>query len=315
MSVTENFYDGSDFRKSVFSAERRNQFVDDYEDESLLTAQLKCLEKIDNENGAKQIVDSNEFKKKKQETFKFRTSKKDKQKNFSALSVIWLIIPVLNLLIDTIYDLGAIIIYLFRKVFNEVYKVMVPGTLALFGSGAGVRSGKKYCIKYDWFRYFILILCPPAGVFMAIGIKGWFQILICCVASLFFYFPGLAYAIIVINRSEVNSYMKYINNPSACNSDGDGMLGGLFISDQKNINNCKAEVGQACIVDSKDPNFCCAKPRLVNGVWMRKNKIAEDRHGNPISNAEQGAVYCRNDTEKIKSARGLCVWKESGKPS
>lgn len=315
MSVTENFYDGSDFRKGVFNAQRKNQFIDDYEDESLVTSQLKCLEKIDEGNLKKQILNKNDFKQNKQSSFKLRTDKDEKRKNFSALSIVWLILPVINLLIDSIYDFGAIVLYFFRKVFNEVYKLMVPKALSLLGETTGVRSGKKHCLKYDWFRYFILVLCPPAGVFMALGLKGWFQILICCVASLFFYFPGLAYAIIVINRSEVNSYMKYVNNPSACNSDGDGMLGGLFISDQDNINKCKAHVGQACIVDSKEPEFCCAQPKLVNGVWLRNGKVAEDRHSNTITNAEQGATYCRNDTKKIKSARGICVWKESNKPN
>lgn len=315
MTITENFYDASDFRNSLLNANKKNQFTDNYEDESLLTGQLKCLEKIDNENLQKQITDANAFKTNKQNSFKLRTSDEEKKKNFSALSIIWIILPVINLVIDLVYDLFALVLYIFKKVFDEVYKVMVPGTLALFGSGVGVRSGKKFCLKYDWFRYFILILCPPAGVFMAIGLRGWFQILICCLASLFFYFPGLAYAIIVINRSEVNSYMKYVQNPTACNSDGDGLLGGLFISDQDNLNQCKATVGQACIVDSKEPDFCCAQPKLVNGVWMRNGKVAEDRHGNVITNAEQGAVYCRNDTKKIKSARGLCVWKESGKPN
>ena len=313
MSITENFFDGSDFRNSVLNAQKKNQFIDDYEDESLVTSQLKCLEKIDEGNLKKQILHTDEFKKNKQGVFKLRTTQDEKRKKFSALSIIWLILPVINLLIDTIYDFGAIVLYFFRKVFNEVYKFMVPD-ISLFFRGPGMRSGKIPCIKYDWFRYFILVLCPPAGVFMAMGLKGWFQILICCLASLFFYFPGLAYAIIVINRSEVNSYMKYVNNPSSCNSDGDGMMGGLFISDQDNINKCEAEVGQACIVNSKEKEFCCAQPKLVNGVWLRKGKVAEDRHGNTITNAEQGATYCRNDTKKIKSARGICVWKESDKP-
>ena len=42
------------------------------------------------------------------------------------------------------------------------------------------------------------ILCPPLGVFMEYGATGWFNILICAVLTLFFYFPGLFYALLII---------------------------------------------------------------------------------------------------------------------
>jgi uncharacterized membrane protein YqaE (UPF0057 family) len=42
------------------------------------------------------------------------------------------------------------------------------------------------------------ILCPPLGVFMEYGITGWFNILICAVLTIFFYFPGLFYALLII---------------------------------------------------------------------------------------------------------------------
>ena len=42
------------------------------------------------------------------------------------------------------------------------------------------------------------ILCPPLGVFMDLGITGWFNILICMILTLMFYIPGLLYALLVI---------------------------------------------------------------------------------------------------------------------
>tara|TARA_B100000902_G_C27312903_1_gene919472 strand:+ start:317 stop:1390 length:1074 start_codon:yes stop_codon:yes gene_type:complete len=42
------------------------------------------------------------------------------------------------------------------------------------------------------------ILCPPVGVFMEYGLSGWFQIFICSLLTLMFYFPGLLYALILI---------------------------------------------------------------------------------------------------------------------
>lgn len=42
------------------------------------------------------------------------------------------------------------------------------------------------------------ILCPPVGVFMEYGVLGWFNILICALLTLMFYFPGLIYALILL---------------------------------------------------------------------------------------------------------------------
>ncbi len=42
------------------------------------------------------------------------------------------------------------------------------------------------------------ILCPPLGVFMEYGATGWFNVIICAVLTLFFYFPGLFYALLII---------------------------------------------------------------------------------------------------------------------
>lgn len=42
------------------------------------------------------------------------------------------------------------------------------------------------------------ILCPPVGVFMEYGVLGWFNILVCALLTLIFYFPGLIYALILL---------------------------------------------------------------------------------------------------------------------
>lgn len=44
----------------------------------------------------------------------------------------------------------------------------------------------------------ITVLCPPVGVFMEYGVRGWFKILVCLVLTLFVYFPGLIYALILL---------------------------------------------------------------------------------------------------------------------
>ena len=45
------------------------------------------------------------------------------------------------------------------------------------------------------------VLCPPIGVFMDMGITGWFNILICALLTLCFYVPGLVYALLIIYSS------------------------------------------------------------------------------------------------------------------
>ena len=42
------------------------------------------------------------------------------------------------------------------------------------------------------------IICPPLGVFMNLGVTGWFNILICIFLTLCYYLPGLFYALLVI---------------------------------------------------------------------------------------------------------------------
>ena len=42
------------------------------------------------------------------------------------------------------------------------------------------------------------VILPPLGLFMELGIKGWINILMCAFLTLFFYFPGLIYALIIL---------------------------------------------------------------------------------------------------------------------
>lgn len=63
-------------------------------------------------------------------------------------------------------------------------------------------KGKKcYLTNNNTVPFSILlgtILCPPIGVFMNLGITGWFNILICGLLTLLYYIPGLFYALLVI---------------------------------------------------------------------------------------------------------------------
>ena len=63
-------------------------------------------------------------------------------------------------------------------------------------------KGKKcYLTNKNTVPFSILIgtiICPPLGVFMDVGLTGWFNILICTLLTLCFYIPGLFYALLII---------------------------------------------------------------------------------------------------------------------
>ncbi len=63
-------------------------------------------------------------------------------------------------------------------------------------------KGKKcYLTKSNTVPFSIIlgtILCPPIGVFMELGLTGWLNILVCCMLTLFFYLPGLVYALLIV---------------------------------------------------------------------------------------------------------------------
>ena len=42
------------------------------------------------------------------------------------------------------------------------------------------------------------IILPPLGLFMELGLKGWMNLLLCAILTLFYYFPGLIYALIIL---------------------------------------------------------------------------------------------------------------------
>ena len=62
----------------------------------------------------------------------------------------------------------------------------------------------------------LTILLPPFGVYLSRGLRGIKYVLICCVLTCFFYFPGLFYALVVMNNSKTSRdeeiYMKRLRS-------------------------------------------------------------------------------------------------------
>jgi uncharacterized membrane protein YqaE (UPF0057 family) len=86
-------------------------------------------------------------------------------------------------------------------VFKAVWHLLFGFFDGVFG---GLTKGKNTQCSNNfsfYFRYFITILFPPAGVFMAKGITGFLHIVVCAGLTMLMYFPGLVYAIIIMRGS------------------------------------------------------------------------------------------------------------------
>jgi uncharacterized membrane protein YqaE (UPF0057 family) len=123
--------------------------------------------------------------------------------------------------------IGKIFIFLIKDIFidgllvgfyNTVIDIFNEGFAFVdemfFSDFKGVLAGKfkskkGMCFEYTYFRYFITIMIPPMGVFLARGVSAWYNIAICAFLCMIYYFPGLIYAFIVIhNAPYANRYQE-----------------------------------------------------------------------------------------------------------
>ena len=316
--IQENF-DGNQYELDEDKKKFKKYNKDLVQDSSSQTSQFRCLKSKRKSISFMPEATSGSLghnTERKEGGAVMQSNREEKETEFSPYSIVWIIFPVINLCAEIAMDFIGVIMFFVKEIFMMTYNMIVPSYDNIFPQTTGLRKGRKHCFRYDWIRHVVLVLCPPAAIFMSDGLRGWLQILICAAATLFYYFPGLAYAIIVIGRSEVNSYMKMKQDPSTCSDDGS--FGNFFISDKDNMAKCSRDVGQACVVgdeNTKDKKQCCANPVLEGGQWKRLDSLALDPDGNPITTFEQGAVVCRNDTKKIKQAKGICVWKSTQQPT
>ncbi len=86
--------------------------------------------------------------------------------------------------------------------------ISVSGSLkdiktGLIGDGTGKGLGISLSLPEQQGKFPISIIIttiflPPLGLFMELGFKGWLNIAICALLTLFYYFPGLIYALIIL---------------------------------------------------------------------------------------------------------------------
>ena len=235
---------------------------------------------------------------------------------FSKFNPIWLVFPIFNLFIDLIIMVAEIFFFVFKIVFFKTYEIMVPKKFNF-----GLKSGKKYCFNLLTFRMLLTFLCPPMGVFMAYGLRGFVQIGICAVLSLLFYVPGLVYGLVVILRSDVAEHIEQVEL-DVCADDGDTSL---FFSgeDRDKKPTCAKKKGESCSIKGNplpgDPMKldCCAQPvyNKTEQRWEIDGSQATDATGGEMKQFSDGEMKCKMDFHtQLAPAKGICVFKKTGRP-
>ncbi len=120
------------------------------------------------------------------------------------------IISVLRVIILAILDFLSGIL---RKLVNMLFEPIVSNFWGYSPSESEIdpkdksetvkcAKGKKCFQQPDTYIAFPVIIStvvlPPMGLFMELGLKGWMNIMLCAILTLFYYFPGLIYALIIL---------------------------------------------------------------------------------------------------------------------
>jgi uncharacterized membrane protein YqaE (UPF0057 family) len=105
-------------------------------------------------------------------------------------------------LLDFGVDLIIWLITTFGKLFADGFDFAYGG---LLGEYKGIfpednKYGSYYSFRF--LRTFITIITPPVGVFMAKGVKGWMNILICLILCYIHYVIGILYAFVITFKNK-----------------------------------------------------------------------------------------------------------------
>ena len=107
-----------------------------------------------------------------------------------------------------------------------------------------------------------MIICPPLGVFMSYGLSGWFKILICCFLTIFYYFPGLLYALLITTHLGLGKGFKVTD----CKGDIAGYI----------VRGCEKRRGKIDCEDAKVPDIYDKNGDPINACVFKENKSLPD---------------------------------------
>lgn len=107
------------------------------------------------------------------------------------------IIQVLDFSVDLVVNIISILTELFTDGFDFAYGGLLGEYQGIFPE----KNAYGTSFSFRFFRTFITIITPPVGVFMAKGIKGWMNILICLILCYIHYVIGILYAFVITFRN------------------------------------------------------------------------------------------------------------------
>jgi len=118
-------------------------------------------------------------------------------------------VPKILSLFAIFTDPGKVIKDIFFGLFTGVYMVLEATLDMVFGDmrrafggevdqggndGTMGDSANAKCIPPSMVKLLLLVLCPPLALMLEVGLGGLLYVLISCLLTYFFYFPGLIYA-------------------------------------------------------------------------------------------------------------------------
>jgi uncharacterized membrane protein YqaE (UPF0057 family) len=137
-----------------------------------------------------------------------RLSKQEKDKDDKRKRIISGSGPLAKIIIYFLEEIlyNQIIKGLYNQFINVLDDAFTFVQNAFFSDFKGFLAGKLKpkkgtCFEYTFFRYFMTLMLPPMGIFLARGISGWYNILICGLLCFIKYFPGLVYALIIMQSA------------------------------------------------------------------------------------------------------------------
>lgn len=290
------------------------------------TTQVFCKMKEDGVRGNNAVVNHTKTNYKANGTrqrkrIEFTPDEDQAMSEFTPYNPFFYGLTLINFILQLIGEFLSIFKWLVRETFNFTYDMLVPKDMS---GKLGIKGGTKYCVNKLYWRYFLTMLCPPAGVFMAYGISGWVQIIICCILSILYYVPGFVYALIVMNRSDVAEQIE-IATFGSCEG-ATGKDDGFFISNVDNEAKCNRVAGDKCHPGGGQPvpndpmaKSCCMQPEYntEDGRWYRGDDIALNAKGEEIQDYKDGELMCKPVKLLMypeKNPSGVCVFKSTGRP-
>lgn len=124
-----------------------------------------------------------------------------------------------------------------------------------------------------------MIICPPLGVFMSFGLSGYLKILICCGLTIFYYFPGLFYALLITTHLGLGKDFKVTD----CKGDIAGYI----------VRGCEKRKGKTDCNDAKVPDI-----NDKNGDPIKACEFIEDK-GHPDGGICMNTQFKGDDYNKL----------------